>query len=413
MKKVLLVADIGGHDKEAYYHVGDEAMFYETYRWYRRYRPEVALTALSWLPTHEELEIAEHPHLLWRKTQSQLYFGQLLLNLFFLRLFSKNIFSPSEAALVSVIRQQDIIHFSGGGNLSSSFRQWLYYCFFIIATARLFGKKVILTSQTIGPLTGLDWWFGVFFLNWVQVIGIRAQTTARNVFSSFGLFRPRILSMLDAAYSLPLQNFSLTTLPPPKNTFRLGLSVHHWAGYEREIMTVVSEAISQLASQNSLELVVIPHHITADSKDDDVSFMRELVERLPQEVIVHEIDYAATLSQLPAPALVYKAMTAAVDLMLTTRYHGLIFALSANVPTVSFLLDPYYEVKNTEALKYAYGDNTDRYTVGVLSSNATAEAVAKISQLLTELPAERDKLKAINKKMLAGDKTLHEIMSTL
>lgn len=163
MKKVILFADVGGHEDQQYYHVGDEAMLYESYRWYRDKHPAYALTVFSWFPTHSDMECTEAAHLRWPTGKGFSYFPLLMAKALILKLLGKSYFSKDELAVVATIQHHDRLHFTGGGNLSSQFRPWLYYCFFVLFVAKLFHKEIILTSQTIGPLTGIDRLSAVFF----------------------------------------------------------------------------------------------------------------------------------------------------------------------------------------------------------------------------------------------------------
>lgn len=163
MKKIILFADVGGHEDQQYYHVGDEAMLYECYRWYRKNHPSYGLTVLSWFPTHSDLQCVEEPHLHWPKGRGFFYFWSLMIKAIIWKIIGKSYFSKEELSLVTTIKQYDRLHFTGGGNLSSKFRPWLYYCFFVLFVAKLLHKEIIVTSQTIGPLTGVDRFSSVFF----------------------------------------------------------------------------------------------------------------------------------------------------------------------------------------------------------------------------------------------------------
>ena len=46
------------------------------------------------------------------------------------------------------------------------------------------------------------------------------------------------------------------------------------------------------------------------------------------------------------PAEVVKLATANMNVVISSRYHGLVFALSSNVPALAINYDKYYSVKN-------------------------------------------------------------------
>jgi polysaccharide pyruvyl transferase WcaK-like protein len=345
MKKVLLFADVGGHDHNQYYHVGDEAMMYETYRWYRKNHPDWRINLLSWFPTHKSLKVTEFPHLLW-KSPSYTYFPLLLIRFFLYQFFGMSRFSPEELSLVQTIQDQDRIHFSGGGNLSSQFRPWLYYALFIIIVAKFSKKEILLTSQTIGPISGIDLFFSGIILNLPSLIGIRAKTHRFSLLR-YGILFPRIVGMLDSAYTLPVSKAS----PLPSihaKRLRIGLSIHAWKHWEQKLQNAVIEALTLLAEKYPLTIILIPHHLGA-SKDSDMTYMKRISKYLPSSVQVYTPPSGHIENPTATSALYIKWLTSQAQILLTTRYHGIIFALSSNVPTISLNFDEYYRQKNDGA----------------------------------------------------------------
>lgn len=201
MKKILLFADIGGHEYQQYYHVGDEAMFLQTYYWYKQAHPSWQLSAFSWFKTHQDLDIREYHHLHWSK-ESYRYFPILVLKFFCWRLTGFSLYSKEEKDCIKAIQIHDRVHLTGGGNISSEFRQWLYYCFFIFLIAKFFKKEIILTSQTLGPFNMIDGFMAALFLNFPKLIALRSNTTPQSEFKHNGILVPQVHSMVDSAYSL-------------------------------------------------------------------------------------------------------------------------------------------------------------------------------------------------------------------
>ncbi|HRN71180.1 MAG TPA: polysaccharide pyruvyl transferase family protein, partial [Candidatus Woesebacteria bacterium] len=151
--KILLYADVGTMNN-GLYHVGDEAMFLETYRYYNEYHPKYILGVFSKGDSYQDLHITEYRHKkLPDHNQIVKYSLKLLCKVTLFRLLKLHVLSEEEKQYVDVIQQSDCVHFTGGGNLTSVYKEWLYRGLLTIYIARIFGKKVILTSQTIGPFT--------------------------------------------------------------------------------------------------------------------------------------------------------------------------------------------------------------------------------------------------------------------
>lgn len=408
MKKVLLFADIGGHDTQQYYHVGDEAMFFETYRWYQKNHPDWSIQALTWFPSQGRLKLTEVPHLHWQKNWSSLYFPLLCAKVLCSKLLRISFFTPQEQRLVSTIKSVDQVHFTGGGNISSQFRQWLYYCFFVIVTARLYNKQILLTSQTIGPITGIDKLFAFFFLNLPDLIAIRSQTTRFKEFMKYGAFYPKIRSMLDAAHTIPWKNVKIPSQDMTRLT--LGLSLHEWSGFERKTAKIVQALVQKLAQQCNLTVLLIPHHLNTPENRTDLEFMIEVLSSVQAKIQIHAPKVPEILLGKTNPASFTKSQTAKCDLIVSSRYHGIIFALSTNTPVIALNFDTYYQEKNNGALNRYFGKKSQRYEVSLSTPMATLSLQEKTKRILKNHTNEQRYLQRKNAILHQGSETLDSIL---
>ena len=190
--RVLLFADIGG--ERGFYHTGDEAMFEVTYAWYRKNYPKCIITTLSKTP--QKLQ-----HLNWPMDRfiNRGYFFIMFFKTLIWRLFKINIFTKKEFDFIKLVSNTDRIHFTGGGNITSLFTPWLYYSLFVIFLGRLLKKRVILTSQTIGPFRIIDKLPVIVILNLADLIVLREEI----IDNRYGIFLPKLKGMIDSAYFLP------------------------------------------------------------------------------------------------------------------------------------------------------------------------------------------------------------------
>lgn len=407
MKNVLLFADIGGHEHELYYHVGDEAMFYETYRWYKKNDFNWKTSAFTWFE-QSKISAAFYRHLTWNKKPSWLYFLILTAKLFLYRITKISFFTKDEFSFIKTIEECNRIHFTGGGNLSSNFKRWLYYCFFVLLTARVFSKEIILTSQTIGPFTGIDKLFVPIFLNFPKLIGIRAQINKKDLFVNFKIFYPKVFSMLDAAYT-QVKN---TNFKSDKKNFIIGLSLHEWQGFTEETSELVTKIIENINSQYKIQIILIPHHLVPNHKGSDIIYMEKILQHVPIKIKTSWIKYTQKIFNHLMPANTIRTLTSRVDLLITTRYHGLVFSLSQNVPALALQFDSYYQNKNLGILEMIYGDSFDKYYVDVKKKNAANDAIQKLKNLIENNDVEKIKLKKIN-KLIHKKNNLNTIMNQL
>lgn len=408
MNKILLFADIGGHEQERYYHVGDEAMFQETSNWYLSNLPHWKISALTW-STKKKNGINFSPHLLWLQKPSWLFFLLFILKILIYKIFTLSLFSKIESTWFQNIKNQNLIHFSGGGNLSSNFRKWLYYCFIVLLVAKLFKIKVILTSQTLGPFNKFDLIIAQFLLGQAQLIGIRSKIDNLSIFSQLNISQTKLVSMLDSAY-VPQ---STSTKTKNKNYFRIGLSLHQWKSTNSKTKHLMKALLKKIKSQYPVRLILIPHHISQNKKGTDIDYMKSIMTppSLTSKKSWAKICYK--FANHHSPNKLVKAVTAKVDLLITSRYHGLVFALSQNIPTIAINYDQYYKNKNIGILEMIYENNFGKYTVDFSDKKNKSDFSTKVSFLLKNNAKEKKKLQLINKKIYSDKNSLDSVMRNL
>lgn len=388
--KVLFVANIGTNS-DGFYHVGDEAMFLETYNWYKKHHPNYELNTLTSQPNHQNLKITEiispisFQSFRIKKTLS------IMIKLFIFKFFKKNILNQKEKKLFSVIKNNNRIHFCGGGNISSLFHDWLYYSLSIIIIALFLKKEIILTSQTIGPFKFKDKIIVKTVLNKVKIIAVRGD---KKDIISLGIKKPKLFDMLDAAYTLPTKsNIKI----PSKKKFRIGLSLHEWKNNINFAKKLIKD-LNKINLNQKIEVILIPHVIVNNKNEWGMGFMNSLFDSKNNFKII-EPKIEEILSSVPEPAYSIKKITSTCDLLITTRYHGLIFALSQNIPTLSFVDDEYYFNKNSNAIKRYYPNNLNKY---LLNDNFIQDnqIYLKLKKMISNNTAEKKHITKINSKLL-------------
>lgn len=202
---------------------------------------------------------------------------------------------------------------------------------------------------------------------------------------------------LDAAYDLPLLS---TPVFPKKSgkTLRIGLSVHEWQNFGPKLSQVVVAALTELSKTQAIELVVLPHVFTHDENTWDPGYMAAITRQLPTAIKITTVSTQEIL-RAAEPTVFVKTSTAELDLLIATRYHGLVFALSSNVPVVTFGLDDYYVEKNTQLLAMIYRQNWLRFVVDIEETDASAQLLETIQTLGENLAAEKTLLKKMNAEL--------------
>ena len=87
------------------------------------------------------------------------------------------------------------------------------------------------------------------------------------------------------------------------------------------------------------------------------------------------------LLALAVPASYIAQRTADVDVLLTTRYHGIVFALSHNIPVIALQFDAYYRMKNMGALEYMYGSDAQTHMVELDKDDASSQLIEKLKRI--------------------------------
>ncbi len=82
----------------------------------------------------------------------------------------------------------------------------------------------------------------------------------------------------------------------------------------------------------------------------DTKFMSDITRDIPKDKI-HQISSSVFLMETDKTKIpgIVKGITSKMDILLSTRYHGLVFALSSGVPVIAINYDQYYRTKNNGA----------------------------------------------------------------
>ncbi len=398
IKKVFLLADIGtGKNKS--YHVGDEAMFLQNLRRYQSVAIKVSASSRS--ISHQGLGFKEVLDIYITNILMLFY---LVFCVYVLRFFKLNLFPEFFRKTAQELVSSDLLHVAGGGNLNSLWPGHIYYRFLMITLAAAFNKEIILTSQTIGPITTK---FHEFLLSHclkkVKIIEIRDFAYSRDVLINLRVNKSKIRTVIDDAYDFKVKTDKKTNqrifdkFPHDNRKMKIGISMHEWPT-SKHFQVIKQVFIRLMQNYPNAYFFSIPHNF--DDKDGlDTKFMARLIGRDKKRVGLFDYKIIESLAKETklTSAEIIKLITANMDFVISSRYHGLVFALSSNVPVLAINYDKYYSVKNNGLLDNFF-ENVEGYTVSI---SEIENALDKAKKIIDNRKIIAIELKAKNKKLIS------------
>ena len=278
------------------------------------------------------------------------------------------------AASGQSVQDVDAVVISGGGNLSSSWPHLLHERVRLLQLARSLGLPAVVVGQTIGPnLRDDERSLLADALSYARFVGVRELPSAALALG-LGIAPERIwyqcddAMFLDSGASQPAQPRIAVTIDPQVRT----------AG--DEVYGALVGQLRELSRVAAAPLVLIPHAFGDESPGtpSDLTEARLLAEALalPGTVI------AAGLNAREA-----KRLTGEAALVISTRYHPLVFGLAATVPSLGIYADEYTRVKLQGALMHAGREGWTMSYAAVARGELLPQAVA-LWEARAELRAE-------------------------
>jgi polysaccharide pyruvyl transferase WcaK-like protein len=346
--RICLIADVGDERRR---HVGDEAMLDANLAGLRRIEPDAEFVLLarhpSWasarfgIPAVETLRFAAGPG---AEPAREAQLGALVDA------------SAEETPASRAIAQSDAAVISGGGNLTSSWPDLLFERIAVLELARRFAVPSIVLGQTIGPSLSLVE---------ARVLG-KALASARLVVArempsallaaEMGVPVERILyQMDDAAY------FAEPVPRSPSGEATIAVTIDpQLRAADPAAFSALAVQLRALQEATRATIDIVPHEFgsadpatPSDAVESDL--LADAIGTQPVRV-VHGLSAAET-----------RVRTMQAGLVISTRYHPLVFAISAAVPCIGIYGDDYCRIKLQGALAHA----------GLDHASLTYEAVRK------------------------------------
>lgn len=265
----------------------------------------------------------------------------------------------------------------------------------VIAVAKFETIPVIATSQTIGPFTSIfDTICTNFFLNTFKLIQIRELSDSASMEHLRKKLRyPIKLTGLDGAESTFCISKSLadalyTSLPlkvlrsqieKKKSNVLIGIALHehdHSAMHTAKMRGAMRAIAKRFPSARFL---LIPH-IISDKGEWDLRYMKIITRDIHTSRVL--LPNELTLLHYHAPEQIVKSLGAVCDICITSRYHGLVFAMSSNTPCISIIQNPYQFQKNFEYNRIYFGKYASFFVEDANTNKFLESIINKVSCII-------------------------------
>jgi len=334
--KLLFLADVSGGTA----HVGDEAMLEANLSLFRRLFPGCQTSVAAgpgWDGNRLRAEAVERLQFSRHSAAER----EALLD-------SLTTAPDRNHAAVNAALSCDALIISGGGNLSSS---WPYYVYERIAMARLAasrGTPVILLGQTLGPnLQPRERALVSELLRLSVWIGIR-ETYSYALALELGAEAARLSYQLDDAVFLEAEKAPEGLLKDAARPW-IAVTVHPLgdASIHHPAITPLVTALRTLARNADADLVFLPH---VEFREPGGMLNDGVFGEVIQRALYNNppLRIAPVLS---APQTLW--LTQQASMVISTRYHPLVFGLAGAVPCLGIWTDEYTRRKLQGALIHA------------------------------------------------------------
>lgn len=381
--KIAILGDVG----QPVYHVGDEAMTHAAVAELRR-RGFDDLLVLSRNPAESRAafgtESAPTLPFPWPPAERSDYLARVL------RAADGDASALPESdpawQFVETLRGCEALLVAGGGNMNSIYGWLLYERAAAVATARRLGLQVVVAGQTLGPdLHGPDRDVARDLLQNAGLAGAR-EVPSLHLMREVGGDGANAQHCLDDASFFASDSLNAAAQPEdtdvPEGPFIAAtFGPGHGEADRDAYLDALAGALDQAAEATGCSVVFVPHMATPriplfgddevpaeTGADVDEQMHREISARMtsPNRVLLPIRNAAGTA-----------ALTARAAMVLTSRYHPVVFALDAAVPVVALAPEGYSDVRIRGALEN-WGAGKLALTLPSLFDGTFAEAAADV-----------------------------------
>ena len=272
---------------------------------------------------------------------------------------------------------------AGGGNMNSIYGWLLYERAAAVAVARRLGLNVVVSGQTLGPdLHGPDRDVARDLLRNTALAGAREEPSLHLMHEVAGKEAGIVHCLDDASFfaSASLKAGELAAIPDgPFIAATFGPA--HGEADRDAYLDALASALDRAAETTGCSVVFLPHMATPRTalfgeEEAAAGINTDVDEQMHQDI--------AARMRTPNPVLLpirnaaqTAALTARAALVLTSRYHPVVFALDGTVPVVALAPEGYSDVRIRGSLEN-WGAGKLALTLPSLFDGSFAEAAEDV-----------------------------------
>jgi polysaccharide pyruvyl transferase WcaK-like protein len=368
--RIVVIGDVGVIDGMV--HVGDEAMFDEMV-YQLRLRGVDHITGISSNPaeTRERYGIDAVAGVGFRTQKSRAEQQDRMRAVVRTAEGETGLLGADDPALavIDAIRASDGVAVSGGGNMASTWPSHIFERATIGQIAALFGKPLVISGQTIGPhLDADDRDLVATLLSSAALVGLR-EKPSHALSLELGVPAGLLTQTVDDASFLSEQSRPADAAPDTATPYALvSLSTHVGVEDRARFQQAVADLLDHVVESTGLAIRFYAHFASLDATESrgDTVMHDAVIARMASTgaVTVNEGDSVAAARLARGAALV-----------ISSRYHPAVFAVSGGVPTIGIPVDDYTTTKLTGALGN-FGQNAlvsaEQLVAGVAPAVASA-----------------------------------------
>jgi len=234
-------------------------------------------------------------------------------------------------SFLDLVRSCDLVAASGAGQITTAFRSPSTLVLNTMEMAMQHGIPTAIFGQGIGPIDEPCLRARAKkILPKVDLICLRETVTGSNLLDSLGVPQENVVvtgdDAIDTCYKLRTDR--------PGTAIGINLRISWYSDIPRNLVETLRRPLQQAASTLGATLLSVP--ISRHPEEDDAEICRQLFEGYP---LVGDSLYDLTLVE----GMIQEIGRCRV--VLTTSYHGGVFALSQGIPVVAWVKSKYFAAK--------------------------------------------------------------------
>lgn len=233
----------------------------------------------------------------------------------------------------------DLVVGCGGGYLTDNYTLQVPFTYLGLRLAQRLQKPTVLFSQSFGPLWKRRTRWMVRRLVRGSVVAAARDTESLVELGRAGISPSEVLLAADVAHLLPLTTGdSVSDRSDGPQRLHVGISVRHWnfpgcidaQDRYRAYVGAVAALADMLIDRYGARVTFLSTKTGGiDGRDDDRAVASEVTDRM------NNVDHWVVVDEdSPRPSIV-KARLSQLDLLVATRMHACILAMTSGVPTVN------------------------------------------------------------------------------